>query len=692
MSDTPSDETNDGSKPEAANVPLIAAEVCQLYGARAYAANGSHQEGELSLPEVLAKLGFDQESDNLNRLLTEQAALDGLAKFPVIGILGMLNSGKSSLVRSFLGDAGQSRIPIGIAPEDGTQRFVFWLPEAWRKGHGLSQMKEFIKDNFGTLPELLSEQAKEAKQQYGDVSRFKIPLIAFDSGLDQRQVAFLDCPDIQREMAGESLDEEPQALMVSKSRKDALARTAELCSAFVLVSELRKLETKLFHDFLRSVRQVIPGLPIFTALNQAPGERSGAAWCEAFSGLFAELELDRVYLAFDFNDGRSRGELPEDVKAEWDSLKDKDRNPLVFFTEEPTSSAPRLLTNMPTAQSPGRWMGKRIILGWQEFAARCEKTEASIEQKGSEIEERRKAATEAIKQAVEEVLIEEDQIKMPLALASHLLEKAIRDTAPRLLRPLIDMRSEAEKRLKGVRFLCSYLKGKLSGTTPEQMESAIKKKFEQENGVSINDLHEALQNHAHTHTLELDAETLKAGSQHAFERWISRFDTFAHSVDRDELKTYVKKSWDDMPRVQKWWFGTKVAGVAALSVLAVWLAPFDGGTTVVLATSLGSVLGGITAVFATKDFDKYLRSTLGQRTFSELTAYLLDAFGLPRSDLEGERVSKEKIEINLGETEEVEPAVADLHLGQSFQRLEGAVGLSAWIRGRIRAEGEKSHD
>ncbi|MFP4674627.1 MAG: hypothetical protein ACLFO5_08595, partial [Opitutales bacterium] len=131
-----------------------------------------------------------------------------------------------------------------------TQRFVVWLPEAWRAGIVRQQMEQLIEKNFGVAPELLSDEVVVAKRQYNDVSRFTVPLLAFDGGLDERQVAFLDCPDIEREMAGEVIDAEAaEAATVSKSRKAVPARAAELCSAFVLVAELKKLETTLTKSF-----------------------------------------------------------------------------------------------------------------------------------------------------------------------------------------------------------------------------------------------------------------------------------------------------------------------------------------------------------------------------------------------------------------------------------------------------------
>lgn len=685
MTQSFSDRTNPSSEPAAGQVPLQASEVRERYGEAAYVARDGRGEEEVAMPEVLERLGLHESRADLERLLAEQGDLEKLAECPVIGVLGMLNSGKSTLVQSFLGEEGRERVPVGIGPEDGTQRFVFWLPEAWRDGEGRRHMEQLIEDNFGSPPEPLAGEAAEARRQYNEVSRFDVPLIAFDSGLDGRQVAFLDCPDIERVMPDESIDaDDPdETPIVSKSRKAVLARAAELCSAFVVVAELRKLESSFFRS-LEFVRRVIPGLPLFTALNQAPAERSASDWCEAFAGRFAELGLDRVYLAYDFHDGRTRGVLPEDVRVVWDSLKEAGRNPLVFFAEKTCPGVPRLLSEMPATQGPGEWVLRRLRSGWEGFAGRCEETEEAIETENREIEGRRKDAVAAVRQAVEEVLIQADEIRMPVSLTAGLLEKSIRETAPWYLRPLFSVRKGSEKIVKTTRgsFQLVYraLTGKLVRLSREDLIG--------KSGLRVDDLAEALEKRFRA--LGVDEATCELRAQLAFERWSRRFETFADQVETERLNEFMKEEWERVSFRGKAKITFLLGLVSALTGLGFFAATFDGGSTMVLvASGAGALLGGGLTVFSTKQFDRYLRGTLGKRTFSELAAYLLDAFGLPREDLEGEKVSDEQIEIDFSGCEEAQSSVADLLLGRSFQRIEGRVRLSEWVRARVR-NGEAS--
>ena len=690
MTEMNSTKTDPASK----RLPILADEVNERYEAPAYVCRDAWGEKPISLPDTLVKLGLVGERTDLERLLAEQGGLEQLAEYPIIGVLGMLNSGKSALVRSFLSEAGAERIPVGIGRIDGTQRFVLWLPEAWREGTILRQMEQLIEKNFGAAPELLSEQGEEAKHQYNDGSRFTVPLIAFDRGLDERQVAFLDCPDIEREMAGEGNAAEPgEAAMVSKARQALLNRAAELCSAFVLVAELREMEKKVFREFFGTVEKVIPGLPLFAALNKAPGERSAEDWCAAFADRVAELKLERVYLAYDFHDRRSADHLPDDARQEWDLLEAAQRDPLVFFTESAEPGVPRLLSEMPTTQGPGKWVRQRVLSGWDAFAKRSKKAEEAIEEQNDAVKDRREAAVAAVQEAVEMTLIEEGEIRMPISLSAGLLEKAIRRTAPFATRGFFGLRKGLEKAgnnaLSGIRFVYRAMKGRLLGSTREDMEEAIKDKLREQDGVPVDVLIEALR--ARANNLGVSEEELETGARHAFERWLKRFETFADTVNGDQLDAFLEEEWKRMSYFEMAKVSLIVGVVSGLTCVAFFAASIDGGlSTAVVASGAGSVLGGIMTLFSTKQFYRYLRSTLGQRTFSELTAYLLDAYGLPRSALEGVQVSDEKIAIDFSGTDAVEAPVADLHLGRSIERLEGVVGLSAWIQAKLDAGKEGS--
>jgi len=55
-----------------------------------------------------------------------------LVDWPTVAVAGMLNSGKTSLVATFLSPPGRARTLRGNSNDQGTHRFVLWLPKAWQ--------------------------------------------------------------------------------------------------------------------------------------------------------------------------------------------------------------------------------------------------------------------------------------------------------------------------------------------------------------------------------------------------------------------------------------------------------------------------------------------------------------------------------------------------------------------------------
>ncbi|CAN0492884.1 unnamed protein product, partial [Hapterophycus canaliculatus] len=146
-----------------------------------------------------------------------------LAGRPTVAVAGMLNSGKTSLVSSFLSPSGQARTLRGTSNREGTHRFVLWLPESWRKDVELwSLLIERIGEALGAPPEELADDPDEAAAQYnnrsGDVALLSVALLATDPGLDEVGVGLLDCPDI--------VSDEELGLGSPEERKKLLGRAA----------------------------------------------------------------------------------------------------------------------------------------------------------------------------------------------------------------------------------------------------------------------------------------------------------------------------------------------------------------------------------------------------------------------------------------------------------------------------------
>ncbi len=113
-----------------------------------------------------------------------------VVNYPTVAIAGMLNSGKTSLVATFLSEQGKKRTLRGTGNHEGTHRFVLWLPEKWRADHEcFSMLISRIGEALGTIPEMLADDPAEAHRQYNNASKSvaaaSVPLIATDEGLDQ---------------------------------------------------------------------------------------------------------------------------------------------------------------------------------------------------------------------------------------------------------------------------------------------------------------------------------------------------------------------------------------------------------------------------------------------------------------------------------------------------------------------------
>ena len=77
---------------------------------------------------------------------------------PTVAVAGMLNSGKTSLVANFLSEHGRTRTLRGSNNDQGTHRFVLWLPEAWRADDELwGLLMSRIGDVVGQAPEMLAD-------------------------------------------------------------------------------------------------------------------------------------------------------------------------------------------------------------------------------------------------------------------------------------------------------------------------------------------------------------------------------------------------------------------------------------------------------------------------------------------------------------------------------------------------------
>ena len=230
--------------------------------------DSSGKAEELPMEAALRAAGKLEEADDWAGQTLRAQQLADLASMPVIGVMGQLNVGKSSVVASFLGDKGKALVPRGDGSAAGTHRFVYWLPESWGRGERWETIERLLASVHGKKLERLDATNPEAaRKQYqaglGDPETMQVPLLGFDPSLDKLGCAFLDCPDVQtRDNPHDNTH--PRLAMVKAA--------ARICSIFLVVWGRKQVRERLLDEFLKMLRGQCPGVPVHLLLNYLEGK------------------------------------------------------------------------------------------------------------------------------------------------------------------------------------------------------------------------------------------------------------------------------------------------------------------------------------------------------------------------------------------------------------------------------------
>lgn len=269
--------------------------------------------------------------EQLKALVIQAQSINRLGNCPVVGITGLLNSGKSSLLSSYLSPAGRRRVLRGSANNQGTHRFVLWLPEIWwRETQLLTLLQQYIVDLFGVHAEPLADDPEQAFAQYNgqilnrpenadnlsDSNPLQIPLLAYDPGLDPLGLALLDCPDIQTAFGPGSAYGNAYSLdaldaeQMQDHRRQMLGRVGRLCSAFLVVSKLSSLHDDTLLSILETLRDTMPGVRRVLCVNKVKARYSPIVVDEQSRCLVDQFQIAHVYMAYDFRSHWAEHRLP----------------------------------------------------------------------------------------------------------------------------------------------------------------------------------------------------------------------------------------------------------------------------------------------------------------------------------------------------------------------------------------------
>lgn len=292
-----------------------------------------------------------------------------LVNWPTVAIAGMLNSGKTSLVATFLSEKGRARTLRGDNNDQGTHRFVLWLPAAWQKDSELwGLLMSRIGDAVGQPPEMLAEDPEQAHRQYsnhnGNADALQVPLVATDPRLEEAGIGLLDCPDI--------VSDESFGLGSPQIRRQILGRAATLCSAFMVVTSAESSRDQALGNLMRIASDLMPGIPRLLAVNKVRPRQTPDQVLEAFGPLARGHGIETVYAAYDFDVPASRPFIPVSDEVVAAIEPDADADPLpVFFSvnEDPDTNPPasitsdRLLSSLPMTLDRARLFEKfRVAL------------------------------------------------------------------------------------------------------------------------------------------------------------------------------------------------------------------------------------------------------------------------------------------------------------------------------------------
>jgi hypothetical protein len=634
--------------------------------------------GILNFTEACSHLGLENEINGLKRDMASLAALTK-AMAPVVGITGTKNGGKTSTVKKFLSDEGRRRAPTGNDSKKGTQRFVFWLPTQWKTSPDIWQaFKEGIEALFGNQLEELSHDSETAAKQYngmGDVaSHLGIPLIAFDTGLDQYGFALMDSPDMETEVNGVELDKSTEV------RLEFVCRALRGLSAILVLSEAEKVSVNILKRILP--RQV--DVPVFLLLNKndcREGQMDAALHNEATRELIRHLSASCVHAAY-------HGLYEGARKAIGDVLgtDEFDSSLPHFYRVEPPPKPGEpavLLEHELAALEPAKlWHEKvetRKVALKADFSTCMTKLEATLDHHRAELTCLRDEVVGFVRDQVVDPSGKDLAIPLMPETAEQ-IASAIIDHSPIYARPTMFLHG---KLMAGF----EYLRGLRNGIKAIQDPGdAIREKagqFKQEIASRAIPNFNPTQWAKRSRNQKFMPDSVS--EENLVELWKLVGSTAGEikvDLDPDALKTFATALWREVP----WWKKISLALLGPVLLIgalaALVLAMLDGGaTSVVLFFSVKELLAtlGLTALAtaSTLSAAKSLEADLIKRSaipfYTALLKSALDTFGLPRNGL----TPLEERFANTGEFD------LDLSLAENETPLKTIVDLSG---GRILGE------
>ena len=611
-------------------------------------------QGRESFLNALRRLSPDV-ADSLRASGRQLHTAAQLVDWPTVAIAGMLNSGKTSLVATFLSESGRLRTLRGANNDQGTHRFVLWLPSAWKKDVDLwGLLMSRIGDAIGQPPEMLAEDPASAHQQYnnrdGDEHSLSVPLVATDGQLDSVGIGLLDCPDI--------VSDEAFGLGSPLVRRQVLGRAATLCSAFMVVSSAESSRDGTLGDLLRIASDLMPGVPRMLAVNKIRARQTPDQVLETFRPLARSHGIETIYAAYDFDVISSRPFIPgaDDAIA---AALDPDADPMpVFFSlsDDADDNPPaaieddRLLSALPARLDRGQLFDKfRLALQSSLRNVIWEDAFALLDRDAHDSQKTTVKAQECLLDAALDFFAHRELGGVVTELRLHQSERILRQlsesfavTAPWYARWGVRLNTRVRRIFGGA---SDFIRQLTPSAIAQRTAGEIKDKFRRgEYGglMTPERLTQSIDRHGGTtilkHWSDASGELDAARWNEASEAAILRFerDDFT-SLDPRRLDDAVRQMWSEVPTHKKLAAGLTPLAAMLATFGGVLMIPIDFGTTHLIASAsipelfAAAGLTTLSTLWAGGQSTRNVGHQAARQQLADFHAVLCDTFGVERS-------------------------------------------------------------
>lgn len=622
----------------------------------------------------------------IDSLLSQLETVQQLGQSPLIAVSGLLNAGKSSLIASFLSPENRGRVLVGTGNQQGTHRFVIWLPSSWQQQTLIWQRwLDQLSLAFGKPAEWLSQDPATAFAQYNGQSfseystyptntggvesvnrdlgssnetlrTLEIPLLATDAGLDQLGVGLIECPDIQTGILGSSSSTPWEDSDIPEYRRKLLSQAAKLCSAFIVVTKLRDLHDRQTERLLSTLKDAMPGLPRILAVNLVRRRYSPSEIMAESHSLMSRYEIDRLYAAYDYRGDQLRERLPP-IPEEFatQSIRGESTHHPIFFRLDRAplnDSAPRPAPEDYLIRLGRQLNQSEMVLAWRMSLAQ---------------------------QLQQQILLGKEHLLQRIKIQHNVLSEVRQEIAAGLL-TLIAIRDEQgeanEIRLQTSKQIIGQINASLHRTAPwwawpslmvdrtvawtKESVSAAAKSLMPISSVqqSLKGVKDWFRQSDRSQVLTADRlrkELRTRLSDHLGREWndekwlqicqeiLDRFQSENQTLlPATQLDHWASNIWQNMPWSKRLTTGLVPVASVFAPLAAVILIPFDfGGSTVLVFASLKELvaaagIAGAWAAFSGNPTPAVAEQEAAWQQYGDLVAITLDAFGIPRPSTEPE--------------------------------------------------------